>query len=175
MLFFRYNSSQKTITTLPPPPPPKKKTTTQKHDINKNKEKQNKKPPVPFWFYLNLQKKVHLLKCKLQLHLYVSIGWSPQQQNHCRLFQQWHHAQQNECGDEQRADGVGNVPPEVLNKQGGDDDADAAQSVCHHVQEDSWNKPVYYACGVCGPVCTQTQIRIHFTKKKKEKKASYFF
>ena len=162
MLFFRYNSTPKTNKNAPHPP-------------KKEKTKRGKNtPPKPRTILILLKsaKKVHLLKCKLQLHLHVSIGRSPQQQNHCRLFQQRHHAQQNECGDEQRADGVGNVPPKVLNKQGGDNDANAAQSVGHHVQEDSWNKPVCYACRVCGPVGTQIQISIHF--KNKTKKLLFF-
>lgn len=54
-----------------------------------------------------------------------------------RFLQQGDDAEEDEAGDEEGADGIGDVQAQVFDQQSGEDDADGAESVRKYVQEDT--------------------------------------
>lgn len=68
------------------------------------------------------------------------LGRSSQQENLAGVLQQGDDAEEDERGDEERADGVGDEPAKLADEDGGDDDADAAQRVGQDVEENSWRE-----------------------------------
>lgn len=82
-----------------------------------------------FFFFHLLQRDVQVL---------LVLGWSSEQENLAGVLQQRDDAEEDERGDEERADGVGDQPAELADEDGGDDDAHAAQRVGQHVQENTW-------------------------------------
>lgn len=58
-------------------------------------------------------------------------------QNPNGLLDQTEDTNRDQHGDEHGANGIRDHPAEELHEQGGDDDADGAESVCQDVQEDS--------------------------------------
>lgn len=77
----------------------------------------------------------HLLQGAVQVLLLFRR--SPQEENLAGVLQQRDDAQKNERGDEERANRVGDQPAELPDEDGGDDDADAAQSVGQNVEENA--------------------------------------
>lgn len=66
----------------------------------------------------------HLFQRTVQVLL---IFWgSSQKKNLAGVLQQRDNAEENERGDEERANGVGNQPAELTDEDGGDDHANAA-------------------------------------------------
>jgi len=59
----------------------------------------------------------------------------PEQQDERRLLDERQNTDEDERSDEQRADGVGDVPAERLDQQGRHYDADTAQRVSKHMQK----------------------------------------
>lgn len=80
----------------------------------------------------------HLLQRHVQVLLV--LGRSSQEENLAGVLQQWDDAEEDECGNEERADGVGDEPAELADEDGGDDDADAAQRVGQDVEENPWGE-----------------------------------
>ena len=63
----------------------------------------------------------------------------PEQQDVAGAFDKRDDTEEDERGDEQGADRVGDVPAKRLNEEGGDDHPHTAQGVGQHVQKHSCN------------------------------------
>jgi len=72
-------------------------------------------------------------------NILLHIGRRSKQENVGRLPQEGDDTEKDHGGDKEGADGVGDVPAQVLNEEGGDDHAHTAQGVRQHVQEHSCN------------------------------------
>lgn len=78
----------------------------------------------------------HLLQRRVQVLLV--LGRRSQEENLAGVLEQGDDTEEDERGDEERADGVGDQPAELPDEDGGDDHAHAAQRVSQHVQENTW-------------------------------------
>lgn len=123
----------------------------------------------------HIQKGLHLLQSHVQVLLI--LGRSSQQEHLTGVLQQRDDAEEDERGDEERADGVGDEPAELADEDGGDDDAHAAQRVGQDVEENTWREgredmteheggKVKIKSSVCDCVCNEKISLINLKEVK---------